>query len=62
MTKVLEDAIEKVRKLPGDRQAYAAETEGDGSGMARALTLVAAGGVYPSMSTVRPTRLWWRTF
>jgi hypothetical protein len=25
MTKVLEDAIEKVRKLPEDRQAYAAE-------------------------------------
>ena len=25
MTKVLEDAIEKVRKLPADRQAYAAE-------------------------------------
>ena len=25
MTKVLEDAIEKVRKLPEDRQAYVAE-------------------------------------
>ncbi len=25
MTKVLEDAIEKVRRLPEDRQAYAAE-------------------------------------
>lgn len=25
MTKVLEDAIEKVRRLPDDRQAYAAE-------------------------------------
>lgn len=25
MTRVLEDAIEKVRKLPEDRQAYAAE-------------------------------------
>ena len=25
MTKALEDAIEKVRKLPEDRQAYAAE-------------------------------------
>jgi predicted transcriptional regulator len=25
MTKVLEDAIEKVRKLPQDRQAYVAE-------------------------------------
>jgi len=25
MTMVLEDAIEKVRKLPADRQAYAAE-------------------------------------
>jgi hypothetical protein len=25
MTKVLEDAIEKVRKLPDDRQAYVAE-------------------------------------
>lgn len=25
MTKILEDAIEKVRKLPEDRQAYAAE-------------------------------------
>ncbi|UPJ47482.1 hypothetical protein IVB30_30020 [Bradyrhizobium sp. 200] len=25
MTKVLEDAIEKVRKLPADRQAYATE-------------------------------------
>ncbi len=25
MTKVLEDAIEKVRKLPEDRQVYAAE-------------------------------------
>ena len=25
MTKVLEDAIEKVRKLPEDRQTYAAE-------------------------------------
>jgi predicted transcriptional regulator len=25
MTKVLEDAIEKVRQLPEDRQAYAAE-------------------------------------
>jgi hypothetical protein len=25
MTKVLEDAIEKVRKLPEERQAYAAE-------------------------------------
>ena len=25
MTKILEDAIEKVRRLPEDRQAYAAE-------------------------------------
>jgi len=25
MTRVLEDAIEKVRKLPEDRQAYVAE-------------------------------------
>ena len=25
MTKILEDAVEKVRKLPEDRQAYAAE-------------------------------------
>jgi len=34
MTKVLEDAIEKVRKLPEDRQAYVAEV----------LEQIAAGG------------------